>query len=80
LKDADVDAQEELQKNPIATSSICPVDDCKNPLSTACENRFCEYAISIFSFSSPIIQFFFNRDCYKQFLCSLVWRNEIEPW
>ncbi|CAF4267887.1 unnamed protein product, partial [Adineta steineri] len=38
----DIDVAEELAQKPVATGLVCPVEDCKNAPSIACENRFCE--------------------------------------
>ncbi|CAF3815432.1 unnamed protein product, partial [Adineta steineri] len=38
----EIDVAEELAQKPVATGLVCPVEDCKNAPSIACENRFCE--------------------------------------
>ncbi|CAF2399361.1 unnamed protein product [Rotaria sp. Silwood2] len=49
----------------------------------ACPNPACQL---IFDYQAggcehfTCTEFIFDRNCYKQFLCSLIWRYEIEPW
>lgn len=42
LKANKINAIAELREKPAATGIVCPVDGCKNALSAASENRFCE--------------------------------------
>jgi hypothetical protein len=52
-----IDHAEELRQKPTATGPVCPVEDCKNASSVACENRFCEYAV--------IVDFYLFTICLK---------------